>query len=259
MGPLLVFLIVSSLPSPRNVKAAFEQEQRRAKQQFGSTLQAFEHCVENSFYVASKCLHNSQAKFSSDVQAILEDLHGAMLSIEDRREGIVGWVRSRLAWHRAGKLMRDGTEDLSGAWRMQERQDMQHFLKSLGFSPLQRAAVMRAGQVQVIGRRGDTIHIITRDIRGHSELVLPLDGESVLGEGDGRRPVRRAAFVDGGALVITETADGAHGSEEPISVCRRYLQADGRMCVDVRKRTPVGDMVSMRVIFSPLASHQSID
>ena len=51
---------------------------------------------------------------------------------------------------------------------------MDSFLRSMGFSALQRAAVMRAGQVQVIRRRGSDLHIISHDIRGSSELVLPL-------------------------------------------------------------------------------------
>ena len=121
-----------------------------------------------------------------------------------------------------------------------------------GFNPLQRAAVLRAGQVQVIAKKAGRLHIVTRDIRGSSELVLPLDGGAVAGEGDNKRPVRYRAFREGGALVVKETAAGTGGAEGEVelSICRRTLSADGRMCIDVRKRTPQGDMVSMRVVFT---------
>ena len=39
------------------------------------------------------------------------------------------------------------------------------------------------------------------------------------------------------ALVITETVSA---TGETLSVCRRSLQPDGRMCVDVRKRSRCG-------------------
>jgi hypothetical protein len=128
---------------------------------------------------------------------------------------------------------------------------MERFLERLGFNALQRAAVLRAGQVQVIAKKGDMLHIVTKDVRGSSELVLPIDGGPVPGQGDNNLPVNYRAFREGGALVITETAANGPGAErEPLSVCRRTLQADGRMCIDVCKRTPQGDMVSMRVVFT---------
>jgi hypothetical protein len=46
-------------------------------------------------------------------------------------------------------------QDLSGTWKMQERHDMVEFLTSMGLNALQRAAVLRAGQVQVLRRVGD--------------------------------------------------------------------------------------------------------
>ena len=47
--------------------------------------------------------------------------------------------------------------------------------------------------------------------------------------------VQRCATIDkiGRAVVITEKAPGAR---EPLSVCRRTLMADGRMCIDIQKR-----------------------
>lgn len=133
-----------------------------------------------------------------------------------------------------------------------QRYDMERFLERLGFNALQRAAVVRAGQVQVIAKKGDMLHIVTKDVRGSSELVLPIDGGPVPGQGDNKLPVNYRAFREGGALVITETAAATEPSaeREPLSVCRRTLQADGRMCIDVYKRTPQGDMVSMRVVFT---------
>ena len=168
-----------------------------------------------------------------------------------RLRGFDSWVQSRNAWRRVQSLMGE-TEDFSGSWRMEERHDMERFLERLGFNPLQRAAVLRAGQVQVIAKKAGRLHIVTRDIRGSSELVLPLDGGAVAGEGDNKRPVRYRAFREGGALVVKETAAGTGGAEGEVelSICRRTLSADGRMCIDVRKRTPQGDMVSMRVVFT---------
>ena len=126
---------------------------------------------------------------------------------------------------------------------------MESFLRSMGFNAVQRAAAMRAGQVQVIRRRGSDLHITTCDVRGSFELVLPLDARPVEGEGDDpAKPLTRKAFVDGkGDLVITETESG---TREPLSVCRRSLREDGRMCVDVRKRFANGDVASMRVVYS---------
>ena len=110
---------------------------------------------------------------------------------------------------------------------------MDKFLRSMGFSSLQRLAVLKAGQVQVIRRQDDHLHIITRDMRGTSELVLLLNGPSVRGEGDGGKSVSRRAFADGNDLVITETVAN---EREPLSVCRRSLRDDGKLCVDIKKK-----------------------
>ena len=193
-------------------------------------------------------------------------------------------ICSQLSWRRTSRLIRHGgIEDLTGSWSITERHGMvpperssnaghrgsadphacspqslfrahvaqNEFLKSLGFNPCYRAAVLQAGQVQVIRRQGRYLHIVTRDIRGTSELVLPLDGQAVSGEGDGAEPIDRRAYVERGsdAIVITEMKAG---EAQPLSVCRRSLQDDGRMRVDVRKRTKSGDLAQMRIVFSPV-------
>ena len=140
---------------------------------------------------------------------------------------------------------------MQGSWSLEERHDMDAFLKSFGFNPVQRLAVVKAGQVQIIHRKGHNLHIVTRDIRGTSELVLPLGGPAVIGEGDGDMRVSRRAYEDGADLVITESEEPR--SREPLSVCRRSIREDGRMCVDVRKRTPAGDVATMRIVFKALA------
>lgn len=165
---------------------------------------------------------------------------------------------SRRQWRRAQDLVESGVvEDLTGSWRVDEKHNMDAFLKGLGFNALQRAAVISAGQVQVIAPRGDVLHIITRDIRGTSELVLPLSGDAVIGEGDGGAEVARRASVVGGLLTITEEALPANGtSERVLSVCERSLTADGRMAIDVRKQTDDGEIVSMRILFSPVRARR---
>lgn len=150
------------------------------------------------------------------------------------------------------RLMRGGgVADLSGSWSLAERHGMDEFLQSIGFNGVQRAAVLRAGQVQIIRRVGSDLHIVTRDVRGTSELVLPLDGAPVSGEGDGDTVVARRAYTEADAVVITETVAG---SSEPLSVCRRSLQQDGRMCVDVRKRNKHGETAHMRIVFCPVGN-----
>jgi len=56
--------------------------------------------------------------------------------------------------------------------------------------------------------------------------------------------------------VITETAanKGANAEREPLSICRRTLRADGQMCIDVCKKSPQGDMVSMRIVFKQVGN-----
>jgi hypothetical protein len=190
---------------------------------------------------------------------LLGEARARLREVEDaggQQGPLPGWLlrsaQNRRQWWHARRLSGSrAVQDLSGTWKMQERHDMVEFLTSMGFNALQRAAVLRAGQVQVLRRVGDSLHIVTRDILGTRELVLPIGGPPVEGEGDDPlRPVSRCAYEDGErAVVITETV---RGETTPSAICRRSLQPDGRLCVDVKKRAPTGEMVSMRIIFTPV-------
>ena len=168
------------------------------------------------------------------------------------QELVVRPIRRALAWRQMARLVQNhGVADLSGTWRLEERIRMDEFLRETGFSPLQRAVVLQAGQVQVIACSKDRLSVLTRDMRGTSELALPLNGPGIVGrDGDGNEAVCRSAFIEGQDLVITEKMAR---SGETLSVCRRSIQPDGRMCVDVRKRRKGNTgFVSMRVIFTPV-------
>ena len=76
---------------------------------------------------------------------------------------------------------------LLGAWKVQEWQGMDKFLEDLRFPAWKRALAARAGQQYVLqlkgGGTGDsldnaTLRIVTSDLRGRSELELPLSSES---------------------------------------------------------------------------------
>jgi len=125
------------------------------------------------------------------------------------------------------------------------------FLEGLGFNGIVRALLSKAGQEQVISysEEGDKMRVITSDLRGTSELELPLSGKVVLAhDGDGGADVCRSATIDKAtkALVITEQAPG---DKQPNSICRRTLQPDGRMCIDIHKRAPSGRIFQMKAIF----------
>lgn len=142
--------------------------------------------------------------------------------------------------------------DFLGKWTIQERHNMDEFLEALGFSSWQRAIISHAGQSYTIdqghGDKGDTLKIVTQDLRGTSELELPLSGKPVsANDGDNGAKVNRAAFIKGSppAVIVTEKFPG---DSEPYSVCRRTIQPDGRMCIHVTKRTAGGKEVGMRCI-----------
>ena len=81
---------------------------------------------------------------------------------------------------------------------------------------------------------------------GTTELELPLDGQDVsANDGDGGQKVCRSAKVNRDSVVITERFPN---ERQPYSECRRTLQPDGRMRIDVKKRTAAGHMVGMRAI-----------
>ena len=95
--------------------------------------------------------------------------------------------------------------------------------------------------------------IVTKDLRGHSALKLPIGGRGVVAhDGDDGAAVRRAVSVLRDAIVITETLVG---ESKPLSVCRRTLQRDGRMRMDISKRTPNGQTVSMAAIATRARPH----
>ena len=222
------------------------------------------HGLETNVKVAARVVDETVHDLEKNLQHVVDDtdflLQSGRKLIEGTQENFFYRLRERLgstlSWRKAGRLMRNNNvEDMTGEWSLAEKHGMDTFLKELGFNLVQRTAVLSAGQVQVITRRAGSLHIVTRDIRGTSELVLPLDGPSVTGEGDGNLPVARRAFVDrGGEIVITETLADAPPNSEPLSVCRRSLQEDGRLCVDVQKRTKGGQMAQMRIVFSPVGS-----
>jgi len=141
---------------------------------------------------------------------------------------------------------RTAISDLVGRWVIQERHNMDEFLRGLGFGSIQRALIAKSGQETEIIENDDAVTIVTKDLRGSSALELPLDGEGVVAnDGDDGATVCRSATVRRGAMVVTETLKG---SRKLLSVCERKLSPDGRMVIDVRKRTPAGGTVAMKVI-----------
>jgi len=144
---------------------------------------------------------------------------------------------------------RSPLHELVGRWYIQERHNMDEFLRGLGFGSIQRSLIAKAGQETEIlqSETGDAVTIVTSDLRGSTSLELPVNGPSIAADdGDGGARVLRAAKVERGAVVVTETLQG---EREPLSVCKRKLGPDGRMVVDVRKRTPEGkSFVEMQVI-----------
>ena len=66
-------------------------------------------------------------------------------------------------------------------------------------------------------------------------------------DGDGGRTVYRWAQVERPAVTGTERFPG---DEEPVSICRRTLNPDGRMVIEIKKRTPTGRLASFRAIAS---------
>ena len=116
-------------------------------------------------------------------------------------------------------------------------------------SPIvEQAALRLAGQEYELLADASALTIVTKDLRGHSALKLPLGGRGVVAhDGDGGAAVRRAAYVHRDAVVVTETLVG---ESQPLSTCRRTLQRDGRMRIEISKRTPEGKTVAMAAIAS---------
>ena len=75
------------------------------------------------------------------------------------------------------------------------------FLSGLGFGKIQRALITKAGQETEIIEEDGRVRIVTSDIRGATELALPLGGAGVKAkDGDGGAEVCRAATLERGAL-----------------------------------------------------------
>jgi len=153
---------------------------------------------------------------------------------------------------------------LLGAWKVQEWQGMDKFLEELAFPRWQRALAARAGQQYLLQLKGGsvdgdsldnaTLRIVTSDMRGKSELELPLSGRGVVSrDGDGGAAVERVVRpVDDRTVEITERFPH---DRDPYSVCTRTLTSDGRMLLTVKKRTPRGTMASMRAFATRVVDH----
>jgi len=169
--------------------------------------------------------------------------------VDGRARGLVSGSGTADGKHAHGGKM----SKLLGAWRVQEWHGMEEFLEQLSFPKWQRALAARAGQSYVLQLKGGstndsldkaTLRIETRDMRGTSALELPLDGQAVKSrDGDGGAEVMRAARLNGQDLEITETFAR---ESRPYSVCKRTVTDDGRMLLEVKKRTACGRWVGMR-------------
>mmetsp|Transcript_48550 Transcript_48550/g.96791 ORF Transcript_48550/g.96791 Transcript_48550/m.96791 type:complete len:215 (-) Transcript_48550:580-1224(-) len=141
--------------------------------------------------------------------------------------------------------------DFIGRWSIEERTGMDEFLEALGFASWQRALISRAGQSTTLeqtrnDKGDDALRIITADLRGTSELELPLSGARVeANDGDGGARVARSARLDRSAVIVEEHFPG---ESEPLSVTRRTVEPDGRMRILVTKRTPTGANVAFQAI-----------
>lgn len=134
-----------------------------------------------------------------------------------------------------------------------------HGCAALGFASWQRALIARAGQSTTlehgVDKDGDTLRIVTQDLRGTSQLELPLSGSDVAADdGDNGARVHRAATIERGlkpSVVVTERYPH---EREPYSICRRTLQPDGRMCIEVQKRTGERTHISRPLFFYLVAT-----
>merc|ERR550514_1072628 len=107
---------------------------------------------------------------------------------------------------------------------------MDEFLAPFGIPGWQRCLASKAGQKYLLSLKGGenkgennaSLHIVTSDVRGKSELELPLNGRGVeANDGDGGTRVKRTVVpVDDNTVEIYEHAPG---SRRALSVCRRTL------------------------------------
>lgn len=143
-----------------------------------------------------------------------------------------------------------------GTWKLQEKINVDQFMAGLGIKGPLRAALRLAGQQQELVADAGALTIVTSDLRGRSALRLPLSGRGVVAnDGDGGAAIRRTAYVQNDAVVVTETLVG---ESQPLSTCRRTLQRDGRMRIDISKRTPDGKTVAMAAIAARQAASRPV-
>jgi len=143
------------------------------------------------------------------------------------------------------KSLPGALKDMVGTWKLQEKINVDQFMAGLGINRAKRAALRLAGQEYELLADTSALTIVTKDLRGHSALKLPLNGRGVVAhDGDDGAAVRRAVSVLRDAIVMTEQDLAG----QVLSVCRRTLQRDGRMRMDISKRTPDGQTVSMTAI-----------
>ena len=143
------------------------------------------------------------------------------------------------------KSLPGALKDMVGTWKLQEKINVDQFMAGLGINRAKRAALRLAGQEYELLADTSALTIVTKDLRGHSALKLPLNGRGVVAhDGDDGAAVRRAVSVLRDAIVMTEQDLAG----QVLSVCRRTLQRDGRMRMEISKRTPDGQTVSMAAI-----------
>ena len=194
----------------------------------------FNHVVPALFYVLKKLTYPLA-------------LGSSLLSLAFDRTPAIGEGPEKASGANAvNKSLPGALKDMVGTWKLQEKINVDQFMAGLGINRAKRAALRLAGQEYELLADKSALTIVTKDLRGHSALKLPLDGRGVVAnDGDDGAAVRRAVRVLTDALVMTETLVG---ESKPLSVCRRTLQRDGRMRMDISKRTPDGQTVSMAAI-----------
>ena len=190
----------------------------------------FNHVVPALFYVLKKLTYPLA-------------LGSSLLSLAfDRAPAIDEKVSGANA---VNKSLPGALKDMVGTWKLQEKINVDQFMAGLGINRAKRAALRLAGQEYELLADTSALTIVTKDLRGHSALKLPLDGRGVVAhDGDDGAAVRRAVRVLRDAIDITERTPAG----QVLSVCRRTLLRDGRMRMDISKRTPDGQTVTMAAI-----------
>ena len=193
----------------------------------------FNHVVPALFYVLKKLTYPLA-------------LGSSLLSLAFDRTPALGEGPEKASGANAvNKSLPGALKDMVGTWKLQEKINVDQFMAGLGINRAKRAALRLAGQEYELLADTSALTIVTKDLRGHSALKLPLDGRGVVAhDGDDGAAVRRAVRVLRDAIDITERTPAG----QVLSVCRRTLLRDGRMRMDISKRTPDGQTVTMAAI-----------